>query len=46
MQLDPHQVLNMKAKGRQLQLNSHKKNKWQTEMANVSLTGCNSVTLN
>ena len=41
---DPHQVLNIKGKVRQIQLNSHKKNRWQAELATLSQKGGNTVT--
>ena len=36
IQSDLHQVLNTKGKNRQIQLNSHKKNRWQAELAALS----------
>ena len=44
MQSDPHQAPNTKVKDRQIQLNSHKKNSWQVELATFSQKGGNSVT--
>ena len=44
IQSDPHQVLNIKGSNKQLQLNSHKKNRWQAELATVSEKGGDSVT--
>ena len=44
IQLDPHQVVDIKGKDRQIQLNSHKKNRWQAELATLSQKGGNSVT--
>ena len=42
IQSNPHQVLNIKGKGRHIQLNSHKWNRWQ-ELATLSQKGGNSV---
>ena len=36
IQAEPHQVLNMKGKDRQIQLNSYKKNRWQANLATFS----------
>ena len=43
MQLDLHEVLNIKGKDRHIQLNSHKKNRWNAVFATLSQKG-NSVT--
>ena len=41
MELDPHQILNIKEKDKQVQLNSNKKNRWQAELATRSQKGGN-----
>ena len=40
----PIQVIDIKWKDRQIQLNIHKKNRWRAELANLSHTDGNSVT--
>ena len=42
-QSEPHQAPNTKAKDRQIQLSSHKMNRWQAELATLSQKGENSV---
>ena len=44
IQSDPHQATNTKGKERQIQLSSHKVNRWQAELATFSQQGGNSAT--
>ena len=44
IQSNPNQVVHIKGKDRQIQLNSHKMNRWQADLAALSQNGGNSVT--
>ena len=44
IQSHPHLTPNTKGKDRQIQSDSHKMNRWQAELANISQNGGNSVT--
>ena len=45
IQPDPRQVLNIKGKDEKIQVNSHKKNRWQAEFAALFEKGGSSVIL-